>query len=64
MSQLDVQVAFLQSKIEGRDVHVKAAPGQEVKDLKTGEPMVYKLKRSLYGLILEMLLASNHHLVT
>ena len=48
--QLDVQVAFLQSKIEGRDVHVKTAPGQEVKDLKTGEPMVYNLKRSLYGL--------------
>ena len=48
--QLDVQVAFLQSTIEGRDVYVKAAPGQEIKDSKTGEPMVYKLKRSLYGL--------------
>ena len=45
--QLDGQVAFLQSKIEGRDVYVKMAPGQEVKDLKTGERMVYKLKRSL-----------------
>ena len=48
--QLDGPVALLQSKIEGRDVYVKMAPGQEVKDLKTGEPMVYKLKRSLCGL--------------
>ena len=48
--QLDVQVAFLQSKIEGRAVYVKVAPGQDAKDPKTGEPMVYKLKRSLYGL--------------
>ena len=48
--QLDVQVAFLQAKIEGRDVYVKTAPGQETKDPKTGEPMIYKLKRSLYGL--------------
>ena len=50
MWQLDVQAAFLQSKIEGRNVYAKTARGQEVKDLKTGEPMVYKLTRSLYGL--------------
>ena len=48
--QLNVQVTCLQSKIEGRDVYVKTrdvyvktAPGQDVKDSKTGEPMVYKL---------------------
>ena len=49
--QLDVQAAFLQSKIKGLNVYVKTAGWQEVKDLKTGEPtMVYKLTRSLYGL--------------
>ena len=48
--QLNVQVTCLQSKIEGRDVYVKTAPGQDVKDSKTGEPMVYKPKRSLRGL--------------
>ena len=48
--QLDVQVAFLQPKIEGRDVYVKTAQGQEVKNSTTGDPMVHRLKRSLYGL--------------
>ena len=48
--QLGVQVAFLPSKVEGRDVHAKTAPGQEVKGSKTSEPMIYKLKCSLYGL--------------
>ena len=43
-------MAFLQPKIEGRDVYVKTAPGKEVKDSKTGEPMFSKLKRSMYGL--------------
>ncbi len=47
--QVDVQVAFLQSKIQD-DVFVKAAPGHDTNDMKTGEPMVMKLKRSLYGL--------------
>lgn len=47
--QIDAQVAFLQSTIID-DVFVKAAPGHNEKDVKTGEPMVMKLKRSLYGL--------------
>lgn len=47
--QMDVAVAFLQSTID-KDVWVKPAPGQDVKDPSTGEIMVYKLERSLYGL--------------
>ena len=46
--QLDVQVAFLQSKIDG-NVYVKTAPGRDSYD-KNGAQMVMKLKRSLYGL--------------
>ena len=58
--QLDVQVAYLQSKIEGRGVYVTTAPGQEVKHSKTGEPMVYKLKRSLHGLAVTGYFARHH----
>lgn len=47
--QMDVCVAFLQSEID-KDVWVKPAPGQNVKDPVTGDIMVYKLERSLYGL--------------
>ena len=32
------------------DVYVKPAPGHDPRDPKTGEAMVYKLERSLYGL--------------
>ena len=47
--QMDVVVAFLQVHID-KDVYVKPAPGHDPRDPKTGEVMVYKLKRSLYGL--------------
>eukprot|EP00903_Cladosiphon_okamuranus_P010136 g9598.t1 len=33
-----------------RDVDVRPAPGETHKDPETGEPIVYKLERSLYGL--------------
>ena len=45
----DVVVAFLQSLIV-KDVFVEPAPGHDPRDSKTGEVMVYKLQRSLYGL--------------
>ena len=47
--QMDVVVAFLQAHID-KDVYVNPAPGHDPRDLKTGEVMVYKLERSLYGL--------------
>ena len=47
--QMDVVVAFLQSLID-KDVFVEPAPGHDPRDSKTGEVMVYKLQRSLYGL--------------
>ena len=47
--QMDVVVAFLQAHID-KDVYVKPAPGHDPRDPKTGEVMVYKLERSLYGL--------------
>ena len=47
--QMDVVVAFRQSLID-KDVFVEPALGQYPKDSKTGEVMVYKLQRSLYGL--------------
>ena len=47
--QIDVVVAFLQSLID-REVFVEPAPGHDLRDSKTGEVMVYKLQRSLYGL--------------
>ena len=46
---MDVVVAFLQAHID-KDVYVKPAPGHDPRDPKTGEVMVYKLERSLYGL--------------
>ena len=46
---MDVVVAFLQSLID-EDVFVEPAPGHDPRDLKTGEVVVYKLQRSLYGL--------------
>ena len=42
-------MAFLQSLID-KDVFVEPAPGHDPRDFKTGEVMVYKLQRSLYGL--------------
>ena len=48
--QMDVVVAFLQSLID-KDVFVEPAPGHDPRDSKTGEVMVYKLQRSLYGLV-------------
>ena len=47
--QLDVVGAFLNAPCDS-DVYVKPAPGEVTKDPATGEPMVYKLERSLYGL--------------
>lgn len=47
--QMDVVVAFLQSTID-KDVWVKPAPGGQTREPSTGTTMVYKLKRSLYGL--------------
>ena len=47
--QMDVVVVFLQSLID-KDVFVEPAPGHDPRDSKTGEVMVYKLQRSLYGL--------------
>ena len=46
---MDVVVAFLNAHCD-RDVCVKPAPGDKVKDPATGEIMTYKLERSLYGL--------------
>ena len=47
--QMDVVVAFLQSLID-KGFFVEPAPGHDPMDSKTGEVMVYKLQRSLYGL--------------
>ena len=47
--QMDVVVAFLQSLID-KDVFVDPTPGHDPRDSTTGEVMVYKLQRSLYGL--------------
>ena len=47
--QLDVVGAFLNALCD-RDVYVRPAPGTSAKNSATGEPMVYKLERSLYGL--------------
>ena len=47
--QVNVQVASLQSPIEG-EVYVKMASGQEETDPKTGVPLVMKLKCSLHVL--------------
>ncbi|CAB1105209.1 unnamed protein product [Ectocarpus sp. CCAP 1310/34] len=47
--QLDVVVAFLNALFD-RDVNVRPAPGTSAKNSATGELMVYKLERSLYGL--------------
>ena len=41
--------AYLQSLID-KDAFVDPAPGHDLRDSKTGEVMVYKLQRSLYGL--------------
>ena len=42
-------VAFLQSLVD-KDVFVEPAPGHDPRDSRTGEVMVYKLQRSIYGL--------------
>ncbi|CAB1109668.1 unnamed protein product [Ectocarpus sp. CCAP 1310/34] len=47
--QLDVVSAFLNTLCD-RDVYVRLAPGTSTKNSATGELMVYKLERSLYGL--------------
>lgn len=47
--QMDVVGAFLNAPCD-RDVYVKPAPGDTLKDPATGEIMIYKLDRSLYGL--------------
>ena len=47
--QMGVVVAFLQSLID-KDFFVEPAPGHDPRDFKTGEVVVYKLQRSLYGL--------------
>ena len=49
MWQMDVVWVFLQSLID-KDVFVEPEPGHDLRDSKTGEVMVYKLQRSLYGL--------------
>ena len=47
--QMNVVVAFLQPLVD-KDVFVEPARGHDPRDSKTGEVMVYKLQRSLYGL--------------
>ena len=47
--QINVVVAFLQSLID-KDVFVEPAPVHDPRDSKTGEVIVYKPQRSLYGL--------------
>ena len=47
--QMNVVVVFLQSFMD-KDVFVEPAPGHDLGDFKTGEVVVYKLERSLYGL--------------
>ena len=47
--QADVVGAFLNAMCD-RDVYVKPAPGDNSKHPTTGEPMVYQLRRALYGL--------------
>ena len=47
--QIDGMVACLQSLVD-KDVFVEPAQGHDPRDSKTGEVMVYKLQRSLYGL--------------
>eukprot|EP00752_Nemacystus_decipiens_P015554 g13877.t1 len=47
--QADVVGAFLNAMCD-RDVYVKPAPGDNSKHPTTGQPMVYKLRRALYGL--------------
>ncbi|CAB1099770.1 unnamed protein product [Ectocarpus sp. CCAP 1310/34] len=47
--QLDVVGAFLNALCD-RDVYVRPAPGTSAKNSATGELIVYKLERSLYGL--------------
>ena len=49
VGQMDVVGEFLQSLID-KDVFVEPAPGHDTRDSKTGEVIVYKLQRSLYGL--------------
>eukprot|EP00903_Cladosiphon_okamuranus_P021647 g19901.t1 len=46
--QLDVVGAFLNAPCD-RDAYIRPAPGETHKDPETGEPMVYKLERSLNG---------------
>ena len=47
--EMDVVVTFLQSLID-KDVFAEPAPGHDPRDSKTGEVVVFKLQRSLYGL--------------
>ena len=49
LESLDVSNAFCQAEIRNRDVWVEQAPGFEQFD-ENGEPMVYKLRKALYGL--------------
>ena len=46
---MDVIGAFLNAPCD-RDVFVRPTPGQATRDPSTGEAIVYKLHRSLYGL--------------
>ncbi len=46
---MDVQTAFLNGKLS-EDVYTHQAPGFEKIESSTGKPLVWKLKKSLYGL--------------
>lgn len=49
VQHLDVKTAFLNAPVE-EDVYVKQAPGYEELDPETGQPLIMKLQKSLYGL--------------
>ena len=47
--QADVKAAFLQAPLDEK-IFVKAPPGYDSMDPNTGEPMVWELSKSIYGL--------------
>jgi len=49
VQQLDVKTVFLQSRLK-TPVYVQIAPGTQGYDKRTGQPLVMKLRSTLYGL--------------
>ena len=47
--QADVKAAFLQAPLDEK-IFVRAPPGYDSVDPVTGEPMVWELSKSIYGL--------------